>query len=67
MKESKKNLFKRLNWSGFTIIMTLTLLAALANENLQIEEGWDYVLVVMVVWLISLPVGIFFLIEGRDR
>jgi hypothetical protein len=67
MSESKKSLFKRLNWSGFVLFMTLTLLAALSNKNMLIHSGWDYVIVVMILWPISLPIGLFFLIEGRDH
>ena len=63
----RRSLFHRLNWSGFWVIAVLSLLAALANENLQMVRGMEYVAAVGIVWAFGLAVAGFFLIEGRER
>jgi hypothetical protein len=63
----RRSLFHRLNWSGFWVIAVLSLLAALANENLAMAKGMEYVAAVGIVWAFGLAVAGFFLIEGRER
>lgn len=63
----RRSLFHRLNWSGFWVIAVLSLLAALANENLAMAKGMEYVAAVGIVWSLGLAVAAFFLIEGRER
>lgn len=63
----RRSLFHRLNWSGFWVIAVLSLLAALANDNLRLARGMEYVAAVGIVWAFGLAVAAFFLIEGRER
>lgn len=55
-----KRYLSKLNWSSFSILMVLLRLGAAANENITTMGQWS-----LIMLFFSLPVSMFFLIEGR--
>lgn len=53
--------WKRLNWSGFGMMMVLCALAAASNENVHCFAQWA-----ILMGLFSLPISLWVLIEFRE-
>lgn len=56
-----KRYLLRLNWKGFLIVLLLSMIAAVVNENVDSYLEW-----LLLVFIFGIPLSLLFLFVGKD-